>query len=205
MANGKSLVKFNVQNPKYAMPLADGWGAPKSLGDARKIALEANTSTKNIYGNGRVICTIINDKGKTGTLSVNTVPDEYEVDMGRKIVTARGIADIKQTEIVRHCLYFETCEMREGNMQTVAKTWAYNIASTRPAESYEQTEDDITESAFELPLDIIGVPVMNADGTPHKRNGVTVYAWQMTVTPEDPEYDTFGDAVVLPVLAAPKA
>lgn len=205
----KRLVKFNVQHPKYALPLAGGgWAAPQSLGDARKIALEPNISSKQIYGNGRVICTMINDKGKTGTLTVNVVPEHYEIDMGRKLRTTTGLAEIKQTSSKLHCVYFETCEISEdenGNeiKTSVAKTWAYNAVSQRPSESYDQTEDDTNESTFDIPFTFSGVPVLNADGTVYKQNGVEVYAWQMTVTPEDDGYDTFGDAVALPTLPAP--
>lgn len=205
----KSLVKFNVQNPKFALPAPGGaWLPPRFLGDARKIALEANVSTKQIFGNGRVICTLFNDKGKTATLTVNTVPDEYEIAMGRKLKTAKGLAEIKQITSKPHCVYFETCEItKDANdaeiKTTVAKTWAYNGISKRPNESYEGTEDDTNESTFDIPFDFSGVPVLNADGTVYKQNGVEVYAWQMTVTPEDEGYETFGDAVVLPMLPAP--
>jgi hypothetical protein len=204
----KRLVKFNVQNPKFALPASGGsWGLPQHLGDARKIALEANVNTKAIYGNGRVICTLVNDKGKTATLTVNTVPDEYEVAMGRKLRTANGLADIKQTTSKVHCAYFETCEITkdadDSDIKTaVAKTWLYNVISKRPNESYEQTEDDTNESTFDIALEVAGIPVRNADGTVYKQNGVEVYAWQMTVTPEDEGYDTFGDEVRLPILSA---
>lgn len=206
MNNKKSLVKFNVQNAKYA--LAEAPTAPVPFGSARKIALEANSATKPIYGDGRVILTMVNDKGKTGTLTLNVVPDAYEVAMGRKMQTANGLADIKQTVNKRHHIYFEVCEIVKGDNDTdeihsVAKTWLYGVATTRPSESYEQTEDDTKESAFDLPLDIAGTPVLNADGTPYKVNGVEIYAWQMTVTPGDPGYDTFGNEVRFPELAAP--
>ncbi|MDR1093447.1 MAG: hypothetical protein LBL66_04790 [Clostridiales bacterium] len=206
----KKLVKFNVQNPQYALAAPGGaWGTPKPLGDARKMALESDTNTKKIYGNGRVVCVIVNDKGKTATLTVNTVPDGYEIDMGRKLRTANGLADIKQTVSRVHCVYFETCEISKDDgdadvKTTVAKTWLYNAVSKRPSESYEQTEDDTSESTFDVAFEVSGLPVLNADGTAYKQNGVEVYAWQTTVTPEDDGYDTFGDAVRLPILPAPQ-
>lgn len=204
MDKKKSLVKFNVQNAKYAFAPT----APAPFGSARKIALEANASTKPIYGDGVVICTMVNDKGKTGTLTLNTVPEEYEIAVGRKLRTANGLADIKQTVNKRHDIYFETCEIVKGandvdEVHSVAKTWLYGVATSRPSESYEQTEDDTKESTFDLPLDIAGTPVLNSDGTPYKVNGVEIMAWQMTVTPDDPGYDTFGDEVRYPKLSAP--
>ncbi len=201
-------VQFNVQNPKYAIRNADGtgWAAPKSLGAARTITLETNASSKSIYGDGVIQCTIINDKGKTGTLAVNVVPIQYEVDMARKIKTANGYAEIKQISEIEHCIYFETCGMGNddttGVMQVaVAKTWLYLCTSTRPAESFNQNEDDMNESTFDIPLTVRGLPLLDATGAPYKINGVEVTAWQQTVVPGDAGYETFGDAVVLPKLA----
>lgn len=199
----KRLVKFNVQNPKYSVLGTDGaWGELQPLGDARKIALETDASKKAIYGNGIIKTIIVNDKGKTGTLTVNVVPDEYEVAMGRKLRTSNGLADIKQRVAVTHCIYFETCSVAEDNSQPLAKTIIYGCTSERPAESYDQTEDDINESTFDIPLEIRGVPVLNSDKTIYKdKYGMEVYAWQMTLTPEDEGYDDFGKTTVtLPIM-----
>ena len=93
----KTLVRFNVQNIKYALLKADGlYDSPVPYGTAIKMALEANSAVKVIYGDGRRICSIVNDKGKTGTMTTNNVSDEYEIAMGRKIKTANGTAEIKQ-------------------------------------------------------------------------------------------------------------
>ena len=45
-----------------------------------------------------------------------------------------------------------------------------------------------------------GVNLKGADGADYKDDkGNIVVVWQMTVTPDDEGYDTFGDEVVLPV------
>lgn len=55
----KTLVRFNVQNIKYATRGNEGtFGTPKPYGTALKMALEADTSTKKIFGDGRRICSI---------------------------------------------------------------------------------------------------------------------------------------------------
>ena len=75
---------------------------------------------------------------------------------------------------------------------------------SRPSESFDQTTDDINESSFDTPLEIDGVTLKNADGTVYKdeTTGRDVIVWQMTVTPDDAEYATFGDSVVLPAMPA---
>ena len=43
--------------------------------------------------------------------------------------------------------------------------------------------------------------MLNHDGTVYKdEKGNKVIVWQMTVTPDDAGYDTFGDEVVLPIM-----
>ena len=199
----KTLVRFNVQNIKYAVETADGtFAAPVDYGTAIKMALEADSTVKKIYGDGRRICHIVNEKGKTGTMTTNNVSDEYEIAMGRKLVTAKGLAEIKQQKNVKHALYFETCGMDENGGMPIAKTWVYGVSSSRPSESFDQTTDDINESSFDTPLEIDGVTLKNADGTVYKdeTTGRDVIVWQMTVTPDDAEYETFGNAVVLPTM-----
>ena len=68
MANKKTLVRFNVQNVKYAVPTAQGsFGAFQDMGTSMKLALENDSSVKKIYGDGRRIVHIVNEKGKTAT------------------------------------------------------------------------------------------------------------------------------------------
>lgn len=200
MDKNKTLVRFNVQNIKAAMP--DGKGGfevPFAYGTAIKMALEADSSVKKIYGDGRVIVPLVNDKGKTGTMTTNNVSDEYEIANGRKLRTANGLAEIKQQKNVVHAIYFETCGLDGDGGMPIAKTWLYGVTSSRPSESFDQNTDDINESSFETPLEMRGTPVLNADGSEYKdAKGNTVIAWQMTVTPDDEGYETFGDAVVLP-------
>lgn len=201
MAENKTLVRFNVQNIKFAIPTADGFTAPISYGTATKMALQADSSIKKINGDGRRICAIVNDKGKTGTMTTNNISDEYEIAMGRKIKTANGIAEIKQQKNVVHCIYFETCGYAEDGSMPIAKTWLYGVTSSRPAESFDQSTDDINESTFDTALEMCGTLLKTSTGDVYKDDkGNEVYVWQMTVTPDDEGYSTFGDAVVVPTM-----
>ena len=200
----KTLVRFNVQNIKYAVLNNGTYGAPVSYGTAIKMALESNSAVKYIFGDGRRICAIVNDKGKTGTMTTNNVSDDYEIAMGRKIKTANGLAEIKQQKVVTHAIYFETCGMDSEGGMPIAKTWLYGVTSSRPSESFDQNTDDVNESSFETPLEICGTNMLANDGSVYKDpvTGCDVVVWQMTVTPDDAEYATFGDSVVLPQMPA---
>lgn len=198
----KTLVRFNVQGVKWAMLVDGKYGTPKSYGTATKIALEPDSSVKKIFGDGKRIASIINDKGKTSTLSTNNINDDFEVDMGRKMLLKKGIASIKQQKIPVFALYFETCGLDENNDMPLAKTWVYGVtSSTAPSESFDQNTDDINESTFDTALEIAGTELKDASGTVVKdsKTGRDVMVWQLTATPDDEGFDTFGDAVVMPV------
>ncbi len=199
----KTLVRFNVQGVKWAMLVDGKYETPKPYGTATKIALEPDSSVKKIFGDGKRIASIVNDKGKKGTLSTNNVNDDFEVDMGRKLVLKSGIASIKQQKLPVFALYFETSGLDEDNSMPLAKTWVYGITSpTAPSESFDQNTDDINESTFDTALEIAGVELKDADDKVYKdpKTGVDVIVWQLTATPDDPEFETFGDKVVLPVM-----
>ena len=200
----KTLVRFNVQNIKYAVLSNGEYGVPVLYGTAIKMALEANSAVKAIYGDGRRICSIVNDKGKTGTMTTNNVSDDYEIAMARRIKTTSGIAEIKQQKNIVHAIYFETCGLDSEGGMPIAKTWLYGVTSSRPSESFDQNTDDVNESSFETPLEISGTDMLASNGKVYKDpvTGCDVVVWQMTVTPDDPEYATFGDSVVLPQMPA---
>lgn len=201
----KTLVRFNVQNIKYAVLENGTYGTPVSYGTAIKMALETNSATKYIFGDGSRICAIVNDKGKTGTMTTNNVSDDYEIAMGRKLKTANGTAEIKQQRVITHAIYFETCGMDSDGGMPVAKTWLYGVTSSRPSESFDQSTDDINESSFDTPLEITGTKMLAANGDATYIDATTgreVIVWQMTVTPGDEQYDDFEKSVVLPKMSA---
>ncbi|MBS6561978.1 MAG: hypothetical protein KH328_01360 [Staphylococcus sp.] len=195
----KTIVKFNVQNVKFAIKNGDNWTPPSPMGTSMKISLEANSSQKNIFGDGKIIASIVNDKGKTGTLTLNNICADYEIAMGRKMKLSNGIADVKTIKSVEHCIYFETQGVTEDSKYPIAKTWLFGVTSTRPAESYDQNTDDVNESTFDLPLTIKGVSLKNAQGENYvDTDGNEYLVYQLTVEPGDDGYETFGDAVVVP-------
>ena len=203
MSDNKTLLRFNIKNAKYALETDSGYGTPVPFGYSDSIALEADYAEKVIYGDGKKVLTLPNDKGKTGTLTLLTLDEEYEIAMKRRMQIAVGIAEIKQLASVRHAIYFETEYTEEdGNMKT-AKTVVYGVTSGRPSQTYNQTTEDINNNNTEYPLTIKGVPLMSEDGkTPYvDENGNTVYVWQETVIPGDAGYTDFGKTIVAPKAA----
>lgn len=206
MDNQQTLVRFNVQNVKYSLPLDNKkFSNFLPYGTATKLALSSDFAAKKIYGDGRVICVYANDKNQNGTLTFNNVNDEFEIAMARKIRTAQGIAQIKQNKNVTCVIYFETCGIKANGEYPIAKTMLYCVSTQRPAETFDQTTDDINESTFEMPIEIAGVTLKESDGVTDFKNseGRTLICYQMTVTPDDPDFETFGEgAPVFPTMPA---
>lgn len=201
MANeGKTLVRFNIKNAAYALKSNGSYGTPVPFGYSDSIALEADYSEKVIYGDGRKIVTIPNDKGKTGTLALLTIDDAYEVAMKRRMKTANGTAEIKQNASIEHAIYFETDFLDENQVQKTAKTIVYGVTSGRPSETYNQNTDDINNNNVSYSLTIKGSPLMDSTGSAQYKdeNGNAVYVWQETSVPGDAGYENFGKTITTP-------
>lgn len=198
--NNKTLLRFNIKNAAYAIKTADVYGAPVPFGYSDAIALEADYSEKIIYGDGRKVLTIPNDKGKTGTLTLLTLDEQYEIAMKRRMRTASGVAEIKQLAAIEHAIYFETDYYEEDGELKTAKTVVYGVTSGRPSQTFNQTTDDINNNNTEYALTIKGEAMKDTSGNTVYRdeNGNIIYAWQETVLPGEAGYDTFGKTITAP-------
>ena len=200
----QNLIRFNIRNAKYAFPTADGgWGDFVPMGTSTKMALETDSSEKEVYGDGECIIHYVNEKGKTGPLTQNNICNAYEIACGRKELFDNGLADIKPTKNTPHIIYFEVCEMDGDNEISVAKTMLYGVTSTRPSESYDQNNGEINESSFDTPLKIKGIKALAADGKEYvDAKGNNRVVWQLTKTPDMEGYADFGNEVVIPKMRA---
>lgn len=198
MAKSKRI-KFNVKNVKYAL-LTDGeYGAPIDLAYANSLTLEADYNEQKIYGDGQVIAILSDDKGKTGTLSVVDINDDYEVACGRKMILENGIADIQQHSSVVHAIYYEV-EALDGGVPITIKNWLFGCVTGKANESYQQTADDPTVNTYDYPLSVMGTEIKAATGETDyvDKNGNTIKATQLTSYPDDLGFEEFGTTVPTP-------
>ena len=205
MANEKTLVRFNIKNAKYAILNDEEYGQPVPYGYSDSMALEADYAEKVIYGDGRKVLTIPNDKGKTGTLTLLALDNDYEIAMKRRMKIANGTAEIKQRASIEHAVYFETEYADEDGVTKTAKTIVYGVTSGRPSETYSQTTDDINNNNVDYALTIKGAKLKDSSGSEDYKdeNGNIVYAWQVTSLPEDPGYADFGKIITAPKAGSP--
>ena len=202
------LIQFNIKNAKYSVVTESGgtrtYGSPVAFGNSDSLSLEANYSEKTIYGDGKIQRVLPNDKGKTGTLTLLTLNNAYEVAMKRRMATANGYAEIKQLSSVEHAVYFEFDYMEEstGAIKT-AKAILYGVFSGRPSATYSQTTEDINNNNCDIPLTIKGVTLQNAAGTADYTDaaGNKISVWEEVCTPDDDNYATFGSSITDPKAA----
>lgn len=199
----KTLIKFNIKNAAYAILSGETFSNPVSFGYSDSISLEADYSEKVIYGDGRKVYTIPNDKGKTGSLGLLTLDEAYELAMKRRIKTASGAAEIKQLASVEHAIYFEFDYIDDDGSQKTGKTVVYGVTSGRASESFNQTTDDINNNNISYPLTIKGVPMRASSGTGiyTDEKGNKIYVWQETSLPGDSGYEAFGKTITFPKAA----
>jgi len=196
----QQMVKFNVKNVKYAVKSGLGvYGTVKDLAYAESLNLEADYNETKLYGDGYVIGILGNDKGKTGTLGVINIEDDYEVDCGRALLINGGIADVQQRKSVRHAIYYEIEAFEEGQTITI-KNWLFGCITGKPNESYEQTKDDPTINTYEYPLTVLGENLLDSTGAEEFTDdyGNTIKVFRKTTYPGDADYDGFEDAVPAP-------
>jgi len=200
----KNLFKFNVKNLKYSFATLGTYETPVPLAYANSLALEADYDETILYGDGQKLAILADDKGKTGTLSVTNIEDEYEIACGRAMLVQGGIGDIQQLESKEHALYYETEGILDGKRITI-KNWLFGCITGKAGENYEQTTDNPTVNNFDYPLTVLGTLLQDSAGTADyvDENGNTIKCFRITSYPEDSGYDTFGDAV--PVAKLPSA
>jgi hypothetical protein len=195
----KNQFAFNIKNLKYAFKTLGVFGTPTAMTYARSLSLEADYDETPLYGDGQKLAVLADDKGKTGTLSLINIDEDYEIACGRQMLISKGIADISQNQTVEHALYFEFDLLDEGVSKTV-KVWLFGVISGKPSVNLEQTTDNPTINPIEHALTVLGTNLKNAAGTAdyEDTNGNTVKVYMLTSYPDDTDYATFGATVPTP-------
>lgn len=196
----RTLIRYNIKNLKYAMKGELGtYEEPKLLAFANSLSLEADFDELKIFGDGRAIAILPDDKGFTGILSVTDIAEDYEIDCGRAKRIQGGIADIQQRASKEHAIYYEL-DAQEDGKNFVIKTWLFGCYSGRPSETYQQSQEDHTVNFYDYPLTVVGTTLKNDDGTKEyvDENGNTYRITRVSAYPGDTDYDTFGDNVPEP-------
>ena len=198
---GKNIIEFNCKNGVYS---PDGQTV-KPLGYLTAISTEKNVDTKDIYGDGEIILSQMNDKGSTGSLEMTARDDDFEKDLGFEMEIEQGLAEAQilssESIAVGAECYIVVKDKTSGKaVQKTKKVWWLNVNVAPAGTSLSQNTDSTNEATVSYPLTIKGVNLMGADGVSEyvDENGNTRKIFKISCVPDNSNYATFLDTVPVP-------
>jgi hypothetical protein len=197
---GKNIIEFNCKNGVYSV---DGQTV-KPLGYLTAISTEKNVDTKDIYGDGEIVLSQMNDKGFTGSLEMTAKDDDFEKDLGFAMEIEQGLADVQvmgseDVAIGVEC-YIVVKDAQGKATQKTKKIWFINCNVSPASTSLSQNTDSTNEATVSYGLTIKGVNLMGADGITEyvDENGNTRKIFKISCLPDNSNYATFLDTVPVP-------
>lgn len=196
--SGKTLIEYNCKNGVYNLGGTDT--AVKPLGYLSAFALEKNTSTKDIYGDGDLQLSIISDKGMTGNLDLTAKDDTFDTDLGFAMSISQGLASVQVLQNKSIAVGFECYVTDASGVTKTKKVWLLGVNVAPAGESLAQNTDTINEAVASYPITVKGVNLQDSTGTTDyvDANGNTIKVFKITALPSDTGYSTFLDSVPVP-------
>jgi hypothetical protein len=198
---GKNIIEFNCKNGVYSV---DGQTV-KPLGYLTAISTEKNVDTKDIYGDGEIVLSQMNDKGSTGSLEMTARDDDFEKDLGFEMEIEQGLAEVQvlgnvDIAVGAEC-YIVVKDKTSGKaVQKTKKVWWLNVNVSPAGTSLSQNTDTTNEATVSYPLTIKGVNLMGEDGVAEyvDANGNTRKIFKVSCLPDNANYETFLDKPPVP-------
>ena len=195
---GKKLIEYNCKNGVYNLGGSDS--TIKPLGYLTAVTLEKNSSTKDIYGDGELVLSVLRDKGSTGTLEMTVRDDDFEKDLGFLQEIEQGLAEVQILRNANIAVGFE-CYITKADGTTITKkVWLLGVQVAPAGDSLAQNTDDTNEATASYGLTVKGVNLQAASGTGDyvDSNGNTKKVYKISCLPTDSNYATFFDTVPVP-------
>ena len=198
---GKNVIEFNCRNGVYSIDNT----TVKPLGYLTAISTEKNVDKKDIYGDGEIILSQINDKGSTGSLEMTARDDDFEKDLGFSLEIEQGLAEVQvlsseSVAIGAECYLVVKDKSTGKTVQKTKKVWWLNTNVSPAGSSLSQNTDVTNEANVSYGLTIKGVNLMGADGVTEyiDENGNTRKIFKISCLPDNANYATFLDTVPIP-------
>lgn len=193
---GKTLIEYNIKNCVYSV---DGTTV-KPLTWATEIALEKSIDTKEIYGDGELQLSILNDKGMTGTLGLTAKDDDFDADLGFSMAITDSVAEVSIVQNKSISIGAEFYYTGNDGITKVKKKWYYGVNVSPSGETYSQNTDTINENAASYPLIIKGVALKDSTGSSDyvDENGLVRKAFSQSSVTGDVGFATFLETVPVP-------
>jgi hypothetical protein len=157
-----------------------------------------------LRADNKVILSLPNDNGYDGTIGLSNLDKAYEIANGYAMALSAGHATVNAVKFKKHCIYFETVGVYDDGDVFMIKNWLLNVVTAKPGKNYVTKGENIEFGAYEVPIKIYGVPVMDAAGTAEyvDEAGMRRTAYMISSIPTDTGYATFGDTVPVVKMAS---
>ena len=199
---GKTLIQYNCKNGVYSL---DGTEV-EPLTFLSSITTDKNTTSTDLYGDGELQVTLLNDRGSTGTLEMPARDQEFEVALGFMQELSNGMGEVQVVQNKTISIGFETYYMGNDGVQKTKKVWFLGVNVSPAGETLSQNTDAINNTTASYPITIKGVNLKATGGTTDyvDANGNTKKVFKISSVPTDAGYATFLDSVPTPTVKADK-
>ena len=101
-------------------------------------------------------------------------------------------------------MYYEFLERDENGQPSKVKCWMYNVEVGKGTGTHTTDESSVTFGTYTYPMRVYGDPLMDSTGSAKyvDEKGLGRTAFMYTCRPSETGYDTFGDSVPVPQVAA---
>lgn len=194
--DGKTLLEYNIRNVVYSV---DG-ETVKPWTYAMALQLQRNTDSKDIYGDGELQVSILNDKALTGNIDGTAKDVDFEKDLEFAMDVSNGVAEIAVVKNKDIAIGAEIYMMAKDGTQKVKKKWWFNVNVTPASESLSQNTETINEANASYGLTVKGTALMDSTGAAEYKdeNGMGRKCFSMSCIPGNTGYDTFLESVPKP-------
>ena len=193
---GKTLIQYNCKNGVYSV---DGTEV-EPLTFLASVTTDKNTTSTDIYGDGEIQVTLLNDKGSTGTLEMTARDEDFEIALGFMQELSNGKGEVQVVENKTISIGFEAYFMGSDGVQKTKKVWFLGVNVSPASETFSQNTDAINNTSASYPITIKGVNLKATGGKIDyfDANGNTKKVFKITSVPTDSGYATFLDSVPTP-------
>lgn len=190
MAN--NIVTFGLKNVHYSKatfnPVDGTWSfaTPVALPGAQEFSSDLIGSSTQVYADDQVVATLIQNAGRTLTLKLTELIDEFKTDiLGYKKLDNGNLVEIVNAEVVTFALGFEL----QGDAKA-RRTWFYLCTASPINEATKSKADSVEANSISLTITARPIAIDTDNYTTH-----------ITASKGDANYATFlSVAPVLPVL-----
>jgi len=169
-------------------------------------SINLNTVLEDVtqYANNVRILLLPSDQGFNGSIGVTDADPVLDEAQGYSVTTDDGnILALDASTYKANNIYYEFKRVFAGGISKTVKAWLYNVKIGKSNKTHNTDTNTITFTDYEYPIDVLGDPALNADGSEYRdENGNKRKAFMILAYPDDANYEGFEDACPDPIMPA---